>query len=512
MSLTIPTMAAIRFGYGIRPGETPVASVGDLLAQVDKGARQTPSFPREGIEQRRATYTRLTEEQAEIFRLRRSGQVEPERQKAVQAARQAAYQADSMARIADAVLSPYGFYQRLAGFWSNHFAVSAGKLPAMRLMVSLYEAEAIRPNVGGSFSDLLHAAALHPAMLIYLDQVRSVGPNSPAGQEKGKGLNENLARELMELHTLGVDGGYSQADVRSAALLLTGLGIKKPEQVTTFHRRRAEPGPITVRGKVYGDPRRSIEECRELLDDLAADPHTARHVCTKLAAHFIADTPPQEVVAAMTDAWAASDGELMAVYRAMLEHPRAWIDEGAKIKTPFEFVVSGLRALDVDGDMLAAMVASVGAGEPAAGDAAAMMAEPGMASAMSSAMSMGADQPQPDAAEDPAETVAAKALRQARPLTINAVARMGQATWQPSSPKGFPDDASSWLTAGQLAERISWARRAVSLFGEDEDPRAFLRATLADAARDDTIQVVSQAPSKQHGLTMVLASPEFNRR
>lgn len=512
MSLSIPTMAAIRFGYGLKPGEAPIASTDDLLAQVNKGKSLVPPFPRESVEGRKATYTRLAQEQADIAKLQRKGEVDADRKKAVQAQRQAGYQGDSIARIVNAVLSPLGFHERLASFWVNHFATSANKLPALRLAASVYEVEAIRPHMGGHFADLLRPAILHPVMLIYLDQMKSVGPNSRAGQKNDKGLNENLARELMELHTLGADGGYTQGDVRSAAMLLTGLSVKKHELTTEFLRRRAEPGPITVRGRTYASHQRSIDDCKALLDDLAADPHTARHICRKLVAHFIADTPPDDMVEAMTSAWKSSNGKLVEVYRAMLEHPRAWTDEGSKIKSPYEFVVSGLRALNVERAVLLDMAEAVAVATPAPPDPAPIMAGESRMAGNAPDASIDPSMGNIPAQDDDADAAPVRAVKQARPMTINAVGRMGQPTWQPPSPKGFPDEAAAWLTAGQLAERISWARKAASLFGNDGDPRAFLRTTLADAARDDTIQVVSQAPSKQHGITMVLASPEFNRR
>ncbi|WP_311789274.1 DUF1800 domain-containing protein [Ferirhizobium litorale] len=518
MSLSVPTMAAIRYGYGIRPGEPPARGADDLLAQVQAGRTAAPLFPPEGIESRRK---RIAEQRAWLDAYRKAvqnGTADRERRKRFQQDRLKTFQTDAVARIVGATMSPLGFNERLAGFWTNHFSVNAAKGLALWLMASLMEAEAIRPNMSGRFADLLQAVTLHPAMLIYLDQIRSVGPNSRAGKRNDRGLNENLARELMELHTLGVDGGYTQDDVRSAALLLTGLGIKVPEQTTQFRPRRAEPGPFEILGKSYGKRRRSMADCEALLDDLAANPHTARHISRKLATHFIDDAPPDDMVDAMVAAWQASDGTLIEVYRAMLEHPRAWTEEGRKIKTPFEFIVSGLRALDVDDETLTAMIAVRGVDEapsgPAspAGDEMAGVDEDkatGEAAAVAGAPASGTGVM---AKDNPAGTAAEKPDRQARRLTAQALAQMGQAAWRPPSPKGFADDAAAWLTASQLTARIEWARKAVTVFGKDDDPREFLRKVLADAARDDTIQVVSQAPSKAYGMTLVLASPEFNRR
>lgn len=240
-----------------------------------------------------------------------------------------------------AVLSPNGFYERLATFWTNHFSTRANKSLPMRMIVPLYEAEAIRPNIGGSFRDLPRVATEHPAMLIYLDQAQSQGPESARGMKQKKGLNENLGRELLELHTLGAGSGYTQADVRAAAMVLTGLTIDREEMDVAFRPGISEPGRHTVLGVSYGGAKRSRKDYLALLDDLAVHPKTAQHISRKLAAHFVSDQPPQEMVTAIR-----MDGDLTAVYGAMLDHPAARRDEGAKARQPFDYVVTGLRALN----------------------------------------------------------------------------------------------------------------------------------------------------------------------
>jgi uncharacterized protein (DUF1800 family) len=390
-------------------------------------------------------------------------------------------------KVRQAVFSQNGFFERLAAFWTGHFTVDVRKGAAIRALVAPHEAEALRPNIAGRFVDLLKAAILHPAMLLYLDQIRSIGPGSPTGLAKGRGLNENLARELIELHTMGAGSGYGQDDVRAAACVLSGLFAKAPAFEVTFRPNHAEPGVHRVLGHTYGGAKRRMEDVHALLDDLAAREETRRHICGKLVIHFIADDPPQDVVDAMIDAWSASDGHLIEVYRAMLEHPRSFEQEGQKARQPFDFVVAGLRAFDVPEEALDPVDARerIGAMEMAGTgsmEGGAMLASDGRI-----------------------------ALR-ANPLSAGGLERLGQPLWSAPSPAGWDESLSAWITASQVTERIAWARRLVARFGGDLDPRDLLQTIMADAARADTIEVVSRAPSRAVGLALVLASPEFNRR
>ncbi|WP_017964758.1 DUF1800 domain-containing protein [Rhizobium leguminosarum] len=503
MSLSFPTMAAIRFGYGFRPGEAPPDSKDELIGQLRKGAAATPDFPLGGPDTRHQAILSL---QAQLQQIRQDAKTvtddatQREMRKGVQRQVQQQFQHDANLRLIQAVLSPYGFYERLSTFWTDHFSTSANKSLPMRLIVPLYEAEAIRPFISGKFGDLLRSATAHPAMLIYLDQADSLGPDSAGGIKRNKGLNENLGRELLELHTLGAGSGYTQADVTAAAMVLTGLTIDRKEMDIAFRPNISEPGAHEVLGVSYGGRRRSRDDYLDLLDDLALHPKTAAHISRKLAVHFIADQPDEGMVSDMAEAWKKTDGDLTAVYTAMLDHPAAWRDEGAKARQPFDYVVTGLRALNagpvngIVGSFLAANQQGTDEGDMAANT-------PGMA---------GSPVPTDPAGE--AREKRLKAFRTARALGQDALRRMGQPTWLPPSPAGFEEGFSAWITGSQLAERLAWARRAAAQFGRDEDPREFLKSTLADAARDETIRVVSQAPNKISGLTLVLASPEFNRR
>jgi uncharacterized protein (DUF1800 family) len=528
MSLSFPTMAAIRFGYGFRPGEAVAQTKADLLAQVKTGAQASATFPVGGIQQRHAQIADL---QAGLRDMRQSGdddQARRERRKVLQKQAQRTFQLDANARLMQAVVSPNGFYERLSTFWTNHFSTSANKSLPMRLLVPLYEAEAIRPHLGGRFADLLRSATEHPAMLIYLDQAESLGPESKGGIRQKKGLNENLGRELLELHTLGAGSGYTQADVRAAAMVLTGLTIDRQEMDMMFRPNIAEPGSHEVMGISYGGAKRRPGDYLSMLDDLAANPKTAQHICRKLVVHFIADQPDEALVAAMAASWKTSDGDLSAVYRTMLDHPAAWDNEGAKARQPFDFVVTGLRALnagagngnvasflqanqeDDDADAMVGQADAAGSAKVAAPDNA--MGGNAMSGNSMGGDANGAGDPAMTTADNAAKVKRRKAMQTARALGQGALRRMGQPTWLPPSPAGFEESFSAWITASQLAERLGWARRATAQFGQGLDPREFLKATLGDAARDDTIRIVSQAPNKTTGLMLALASPEFNRR
>ncbi|WJR66767.1 DUF1800 domain-containing protein [Neorhizobium sp. CSC1952] len=489
MALSHPTLAAIRFGYGLRPGEEPPADAEALLAQIEEGVSEKPGFPREGAAGRLENATRVLSVLAAEAKARRAGNPNEGIRRETQREVQRTYRLDAMARMANAIHSPLGFYERLAGFWVDHFSTSVLKALPMRMIVPLYEAQAIRPNIGGSFSKLLSAAILHPAMLIYLDQNQSVGPDSPAGRRNRRGLNENLGRELLELHTLGAGSGYTQDDVRAAALVLTGLTVDNRTLEVVYQPQLAEGGPITLLGRTYEDDEGDGQDHVLMLEDLAGSPKTARHVSRKLVRHFIADDPPDDMVEPMVEAWMRSQGNLTEIYRTMLSHPRAWAEPGRKIKQPFEFVVSGFRALGLPEKNFANLVSDLD--DEDEGPVGKAMEMAGAAATREEAR---------------------RKARRANALTLGALQRMGQPVWQPPSPAGFADEVSVWLSASQLSERIAWSRMIARTFGQKTEPSAFLEAALGDAARPETRQIVAQAPSKVHGITMVLASPEFNRR
>ncbi len=498
MSLAFSTMAALRFGTGFRPEQVPPASVEELLAQLSAGRQETLLFPQGGLAAARQRIVDAAEKQDALKLANKTAGEATKRvnRKRLMIEINTHLGEDEHARFMQAVLSPNGFNERMASFWVNHFSVSSVKAQFMRLLVPVYEAEAIRPNIGGRFADLVKAAVLHPAMLIYLDQVKSFGPTSPLGLKRKVGLNENLGRELLELHTLGAGSGYSQTDVRNAAFVLTGMTVDRRSYRARYAVQMAEPGARDVLGRTYGGRRRGLPDILALIEDLAAAPATRAHICRKIAGHFLADTPPPEVVRAMTSAWEDADGDLTAVYAAMLRHSKSWDDEGQKAKPPFDYIVSGLRALSATQEDL----------QDGGRVKHRMMAADAQAADMTAAQDEMAMMPAVDG------KLADLATLRVNPLTVQAAARLGQPLWRPPSPAGFEDSLSAWIAGGPLADRIAWARLAAARLGGDRDPRDFLQAALRDAARQDTIDIVSRAPNRQMGLALVLASPEFNRR
>lgn len=366
------------------------------------------------------------------------------------------------ARLAAAAATPAPFHERLAWFWANHFTVSAEK-PLVFALVGSFEREAIRPRVTGRFADLLLAVARHPAMIMYLDNHLSVRKGwqprrvarSTAFPPPG-GLNENLAREILELHTLGVNGGYTQADVTEFARVLTGWTVRPMMNVPgggapgfLFDPERHEPSPRTLLGRTYAEDGEAQGEA--VLRDLAAHPATALHIATKLVRHFIADEPPPGAVARIARAFRDTEGDLPSVYSALLACPEAWARPLAKLKTPIEYVVSCLRALPP--------------------------------------------------------------LRAATPQALFFTLRgMGQRPFFAPSPQGWPDTAQAWAGADALWKRIEWSGILAARLGSGVDPLQLARESYGEALGATTRLAIERAESRQQGLALWLASPEFQRR
>ena len=447
------TIAAIRFGYGFSPNEVAPRGKSDLLAQLGN-----TRAPLSGVGfSSKDSFKYLMDDRA----IKRASRMDTVRSKAVKNSRRILGTARSniiRQRVLDTMRPNAGFQERLVSFWANHFSVSARKSKPSSLFVGVYLEEAIRPNIATSFSQLLRAAITHPTMLDYLDQRISVGPNSKVGRKKDKGLNENLARELLELHTLGVGGAYRQADVRQLAELLTGLTFRlKPGFV--YDKKLAEPGAETVLGKTYGGKAESLQHIYAFLDDVANHPDTAKHIAQKLVVHFVSDTPSEGLVRHVAEVFSQTKGDLMSVYEALLEHDDAWIPLGGKIKWPFDYVVSGLRACGVSRSEI--------------------------------------------------EKLSKRELRQfiSAPLSL-----MGQRFMSPLGPDGWSEDAQHWITPQGLAGRIQWATFIAREMAGRIDPRDLLDVALRDLASPALKLAVSRAQVDHEGLTLVLASPEFNRR
>ena len=337
--------------------------------------------------------------------------------------------------------------ERWTQFWANHFCVAATR-GTMAAMVWPHEYEAIRPHVFGSFADLLRSAVLHPAMLLYLDNAQSIGPLSRAGRRRDRGLNENLARELLELHTLGVHGGYTQADVTETARLLTGWTVRADGSGASFVPALHEPGAKKVLGRSYPEGPEAVDR---LLRDLAQHPSCATFLATKLVRHFVTDEPPAALVQAVAARFRASDGDLRATAQALTDHPLAWSSgHPPKFKRPEDLVVSAHR-------------------------------------------------------------VARLPLMPVEPLAY-ATQLMGQPMARAPSPQGWPDRTEDWLSPDALLKRVQWAERFAQTQGRVVDARAVSSQALGADLSDNTRQQIERAASGVQALTLWLASPEFQRR
>jgi hypothetical protein len=256
----------------------------------------------------------------------------------------------AQARILRALLSRRQLQEVMVDFWFNHFNVFAGK-ELDDLWIGDYEQRAIRPFALGRFRDLLFAVTKHPAMLVYLDNTLSTAPGSPGGQASRVGLNENFAREVMELHTLGADGGYTEEDVLTLARIFTGWRINRPDArefpgyAAVFEGARHDFGP-----KVFlGHPLRSSgkAEGEEALDILAKSPATARHLSSELAQYFVADVPPTALVERLAERFLSTNGNIREVLAVLFASSEFWESYGGKYKTPYHFVISAVRAASV---------------------------------------------------------------------------------------------------------------------------------------------------------------------
>jgi uncharacterized protein (DUF1800 family) len=457
-------IAANRFGLGARPGE--LARVGEdargwLTAQLSGGAPQL----------RGATLRGSADILSQALKLRHERR---EARAAAEAANAAVvmkvaqlylpiYVDETTARIGEALTSERPFIEHLTYFWTNHFAVSVDKVSVFGIAGS-FEREAIRPHVLGNFTDLLLASTQHPAMLLYLDNQTSIGPNSQLAQraarrggERRFGINENLAREILELHTLGVAGGYAQADVTSFAKVITGWSIGAdrgplagggvPGQFV-FREQMHEPGAQTVLGKRYAEG--GMEQGVAVLRDLAQRPATAHFIATKLARHFIADEPPSEAVDALARTFHESGGNLPSVYRALIGLKQSWAQALAKFKTPGEYIISSLRGLDV-----------------------------------------------PSQYADKART---------------SFALLGQRIYAPGSPAGWPDRSADWDGPSSIMKRIEWADALGQKMGAHHDAAQLAPQWLGGVMSASTHTSISRAASASQALTLLLTAPEFMRR
>ena len=367
---------------------------------------------------------------------------------------QKTFRAEALARLQRAVIADCGFVERLVVFWSNHFCISANKGGLARMWAGSFEREAIRPHVLGRFGDMLTAVEQHPAMLFFLDNQQSLGPDSRAGKNRNRGLNENLAREILELHTLGVGGGYSQDDVTSLAHVITGWTYAgRQGQLGTpgtfvFNANAHQPGAQRVMGKVYDAS--GVAQGEAVLADIARHPSTAKFIAGKFARHFVSDEPPPALVARLGDVFTRSDGDLKALALALLDSEEAWKPPQSKMRSPYEFLVAAGRLL------------------------AQIPNDPGR--------------------------------------YLGGLNVLGQPLWSPGGPNGFPDSNAAWAAPEGIKLRLDISAQIASRLADGVDPRDLLELAAADAASSETRRTIERAESRQQALALLLMSPEFQRR
>ncbi len=364
--------------------------------------------------------------------------------------------AQTEARFNHALKTRAPFRERLVHFYSNHFTVSRQGRPQIIGACVAYENEAIRGSLDGHFEEMLTRVVSHPAMLIYLDNVQSMGPTSMVGRRRNMGLNENLAREVMELHTLGVDGGYSQQDVTSLAGILTGWTVGNDR----LRRYGATPGRFVfmpamhasgdarLLGKRYSDS--GVEQGRRALSDLARHPSTARFLATKLVRHFASDNPPERAVNRLTEVFLETDGHLPSVHEALVKLPECWDAEARKFKTPHEHLISVFRGLDLT-------------------------------------------------------------LPRAE-FVLGPLRLMNHFPFSAPSPAGWPDTQDHWGAPTALKQRIEWAVAFGQHMGGAVNVRESADLLLQPGASERLRQSIHRAASPAQGLGLLLASPDFQWR
>ncbi len=436
-------IAVNRFGLGARPGELERAAR-DPVGWAKRQIHAPPSLP--------AAFAGLPSGPSRMadFLHARQRRGDGGVQQLFRESFRQTFREEAAARLRVHVESEMPFRERLVAFWSNHFTVSVQR-PIVLGLAGAFEREAIRPNVAGRFLDLLTAVVRHPAMLTYLDNGQSFGPNSPGGLRRGRGLNENLAREILELHTLGVEGGYTQDDVREFAKILTGWTMAPPEDPQAGDFRFAvgihEPGAKTFLGRRVGPG--LINEGEEVLALLARHPATARHIATKLARHFIADNPPAAAIERLARIFRDTDGNLAALSEAIVEQPEAWDEALPKLRTPHEFVVAALRAVEFNG-----------AGES----------------------------------------------------MLGTLRTLGQLSFAAPSPAGWPDTAERWIGPEAVLRRAEWAMAMGLRVAAIREPRQLFAGTIEPVAARSTALAISRAPSAGEAVATLFAAPEFQRR
>lgn len=433
----------IRFGYGPRLGVALASGGVDpdrVLAQLTADDPDGAAWGRPDLATR---FAMIAEDRA----LKKTG---PGANAQTTAALKEMVTADQQTAFARPTFAAAGFVERLVNLWANRITVSNASGNVPRLLQSFRD-DAIRPHVGGTYGAMLQATLWHPAMQIYLSQTSSIGPDSVQGKRKRRGLNENLAREFLELHSMRV--GYTQDDVTQLAMLLAGMVWD--EKGRRVEAGRAQPGKKRILGQTFDDSD-PADQIDRFVAYIALRPETAANVGHTLARHFIADEPPADLVDGLTAAYLSNDGDLPAVYRVLLSHPAAQGTDRRKLRSPQEFVAASLRLLGVT----------------------------------------------------PEDERFAKLARR----LPKALLAMGQPIYSPLRPDGWPEVAEGWMTPPMMAARIDWAVDCARLAGDRVDPVAMVETALGNLASPLLKQSAARAEQRWEGLAVLLGSPEFSRR
>lgn len=343
-----------------------------------------------------------------------------------------------------------GFELRVLNFFSNHFSVSKGN-PFNTALAPTLEKEAIAPNIFAKFEQLLVNVVKHPAMIRYLDNQTSFGPNSKLGLKKNKGLNENLAREILELHTMGVDGGYSQNDVEALARGITGwsTSFSNEKNITGFRFRSwgHEPGDFTLLGKTFSN--NNIHQGEAMLSFIARHESTARYVCGKIASHFAGPNAPASLLKKLVETWNNSSGDLKQVFKCLIKSEEPWMKGNFQYKKPRDYVISVLRALP-------------------------------------------------------------QALHPSYREIHKSLTSFGQGPFMAGSPAGFEQDESYWNTPLATINRIDWVGSLVQSYtGQLEK---VIQSQCLDGLTENQVKAIYGAETKQKALFLYLISPYFMRR
>ena len=450
-------VASNRLSLGAKPGEARALATDPkaaLLAQIGIDLGQAPGWADFDLSTAYAAAAAFQALQGLPRRDREDARLE------AQAGGRQVRQQGTRALLTARLRSEAGFAERWAAFLSNHLCVSATAGPTIQPGLPTYEVEVIRAHAFGPYAELVKASAKHPAMLVYLDQWRSVGPNSLVGQRRSNaGLNENYARELLELHTVGVDGGYDLDDIQELAKLLTGWTIMTPlvqERIVrsanipvgtvTFLSQAHEPGRKTVMGQSYGEGEGAIDQ---VITDLCALPQTARFLSSKILRHFVGQVREADLDR-LAAAYLTTGGDLGAVAAALLALDSTWQADTPIFRTPLDYLTALMRGLDIP--------------------------------RLSQDFTRGAGQ---------------------------FLTAQNHLLWSPSSPQGFSEDLDAWADPNALKTRTEFVRMAMGTLNQIPDASELGEQLLDLSAAPDLASALGNANSREDALTLLLASPQF---